>query len=126
MTYVVTERCVSCRYTDCAEICPVDCFWKVEEPAMLVIDPIVCIDCSYCVPACPVHAIWLDEEVPAVYRGWIARNVELLAGAVQWSTKEPAMPGALTLEQVQAREKARGWDVPEPGGGTTGKVIEGG
>src|SRR5688500_7415112 len=99
MTYVVTERCVNCRYTDCAEICPVDCFWKVEEPAMLVIDPIVCIDCSYCVPACPVHAIWLDEEVPAVYRDWIGRNVELLAGAVQWSVKEPAMPGALTLEQ---------------------------
>lgn len=124
MTYVVTERCVNCRYTDCAEICPVSCFYKIEDPAMLVIDPGSCIDCSYCVPACPIKAIWDERELPAPYAEWLEKNKELAAKGEQFSTKEPPMPGALTLEQIQAREKARGWKIDEPRGGTSGQVLE--
>jgi ferredoxin len=51
MTYVVTERCIKCKYTDCVEVCPVDCFREGAE--MLVINPETCIDCAVCEPACP-------------------------------------------------------------------------
>ena len=55
MAYVVTESCIECKYTDCVEICPVDCFH--EGPNFLVIDPEICIDCGVCEPECPVNAI---------------------------------------------------------------------
>lgn len=60
MTYVVVDACIKCKYTDCVEICPVDCFH--EGPNMLVIDPEVCIDCGVCVPECPIDAIKPDTE----------------------------------------------------------------
>jgi len=56
MAYVVTESCIKCKYTDCVDVCPVDCFR--EGPNMLVIDPEECIDCTLCVPECPVEAIF--------------------------------------------------------------------
>lgn len=59
MSHVVTEKCLKCKYTDCVEVCPVDCFHEAEE--FLVIDPEVCIDCGVCVPECPVEAIISDE-----------------------------------------------------------------
>ncbi len=62
MTYVVTEACVKCKYTDCVNVCPVDCF-KVG-PNFLVIDPDECIDCAVCVPECPVDAIYAEEDLP--------------------------------------------------------------
>ena len=62
MTYVVLEQCIRCKYTDCVEVCPVDCFH--EGPNMLVIDPEECIDCSLCVPECPVDAIVSEDDVP--------------------------------------------------------------
>ena len=55
MTHVVTESCIRCKYTDCVDVCPVDCFR--EGPNMLVIDPDECIDCAVCIPECPVNAI---------------------------------------------------------------------
>lgn len=75
MTYVVTDKCIRCKYTDCVEVCPVDCFH--EGPNMLVIDPDGCIDCGLCVPECPVEAILCAEEVPADRRDFIALNAEL-------------------------------------------------
>jgi ferredoxin len=117
MTHVVTGRCIDCRYTDCAEICPVDCFYRIEDPAMLVIDPDGCIDCSYCVPVCPAHAIYLEDAVPEPYQEWTARNAELAPLGVLHSTKIAALPGALTLAQIQERERAQGWDIAEPEGG---------
>ena len=63
MTYVVTESCIRCKYTDCVDVCPVDCFR--EGPNMLVIDPDECIDCAVCIPECPVEAIKAEEDVPA-------------------------------------------------------------
>jgi ferredoxin len=60
MTCVVNETCIRCKYTDCVEVCPVDCFYEGEN--MLVIHPDECIDCGVCEPECPVDAIKLDTE----------------------------------------------------------------
>ena len=70
MAHVVTERCVDCRYTDCCAVCPVDCFYEIQSPAMLVIDPDTCIDCALCVPECPILAIWPVDELPDAYAEW--------------------------------------------------------
>ena len=60
MTYVVTEACIKCKYMDCVEVCPVDCFYEGEN--MLVINPDECIDCGVCEPECPPEAILPDTE----------------------------------------------------------------
>lgn len=75
MTHVVTETCIKCKYTDCVDVCPVDCFR--EGPNMLVIDPDECIDCAVCIPECPVNAIYAEEDVPADQRDFTPLNVEL-------------------------------------------------
>jgi len=62
MTFVVTEKCIKCKYMDCVEPCPVDCFY--EGPESLVINPDECIDCSVCVTECPVNAIYQDIKLP--------------------------------------------------------------
>ena len=116
MTHTVTERCVNCRYTDCATVCPVECFWEIDDPAMLVIDPDVCIDCGLCIPECPVHAIYTEEEVPEPYKGWTQKNADLFEAGTNLTEKKDAMEGAKTLEEIQAWEKEKGWDVSEPGG----------
>ncbi|QXK92315.1 ferredoxin family protein [Neoehrlichia mikurensis] len=61
MTHFVTEKCIKCKYTDCVEVCPVDCFY--EGINMLVIDPEQCIDCGVCIPECPIDAIVTDDAV---------------------------------------------------------------
>jgi NAD-dependent dihydropyrimidine dehydrogenase PreA subunit len=70
MTYVVTDNCIACKYTDCVEVCPVDCFYEGEN--MLVIHPDECIDCGVCEPECPADAIRPDTEPdtekPEVFR----------------------------------------------------------
>lgn len=114
MAHVVTERCVDCRYTDCCAVCPVDCFYEIESPAMLVIDPDTCIDCALCVPECPIHAIWPEEELPEVYKGWVEKNAELFSDGTNIKVKTDALAGALPLDKIQAREKERGWTVKEP------------
>lgn len=80
MTFVVTEACISCKYTDCVDVCPVDAFR--EGPNFLVIDPNECIDCAVCVPECPVAAIYAEEDVPSDQRDFTLLNAEL---ARQWS-----------------------------------------
>jgi len=75
MTYVVTESCIKCKYTDCVDVCPVDCFH--EGPNMLVIDPDECIDCTLCVAECPVEAIFAEDDVPVDQRKYTAINAEL-------------------------------------------------
>ena len=114
MAYVVTERCVDCRYTDCCAVCPVDCFYEIESPAMLVIDPVTCIDCELCVSECPVQAIWPEDELPDAYSDWTDRNGELFGGGVMIKTKKDALPDALSLGQIQAAERERGLQVTEP------------
>lgn len=75
MTFVVTESCIKCKYTDCVEVCPVDCFR--EGPNMLVIDPDECIDCNLCVPECPVDAIYAEDDVPDDQKQFVELNAEL-------------------------------------------------
>jgi ferredoxin len=81
MTHVVTEPCIKCKYTDCVDVCPVDCF--KEGPNMLVIDPDECIDCAVCIPECPVNAIYADVDLPRDQERFTALNAEL---AKQWPT----------------------------------------
>ena len=75
MTYVVVEDCIKCKYTDCVEVCPVDCFH--EGPNFLVIDPEECIDCSLCEPECPIDAIFDEDDVPDDQKQFVALNAEL-------------------------------------------------
>jgi ferredoxin len=88
MTFVVTENCIKCKFTDCVEVCPVDCFH--EGPNFLVIDPDECIDCTLCEPECPANAIVSEDDVPEDQQEFLAVNAEL---AKLWpviaSRKEP-------------------------------------
>ena len=81
MTYVVTENCIQCKFTDCVDVCPVDCF--VEGPNFLAIDPDECIDCTLCEPECPANAIFPEDDVPKGQEHFIALNRELARG---WPT----------------------------------------
>jgi ferredoxin len=92
MAYVVTEACIKCKYTDCVDVCPVDCFH--EGPNFLVIDPESCIDCNLCVAECPVGAIYAEDDVPDDQTAFIALNAEL---AAQWPViieTHPPLPDA--------------------------------
>ncbi|VUZ22707.1 Ferredoxin 1 [uncultured Comamonas sp.] len=94
MTHVVTENCIKCKYTDCVDVCPVDCFR--EGPNMLVIDPDECIDCAVCIPECPADAIFAEEDVPADQLPFIKLNADL-AFAKGWTSitkRKAAMPDA--------------------------------
>ncbi|HKO47651.1 MAG TPA: ferredoxin FdxA [Steroidobacteraceae bacterium] len=96
MTFVVTENCIKCKYTDCVEVCPVDCFHA--GPNFLVIDPDECIDCTLCEPECPVEAIFSEEELPNGQEHFKQLNAEL---AKQWpviTEKEPAPADAKEWE----------------------------
>jgi len=92
MTYVVTESCIKCKYTDCVDVCPVDCFH--EGPNMLVIDPDECIDCTLCVAECPVEAIFAEEDVPEDQRSFtkISRACEGLARTHRKRKTRPPTP----------------------------------
>lgn len=75
MTFVVTENCIKCKYTDCVEVCPVDCFH--EGPNFLVIDPEECIDCTLCEPECPAEAIYSEDDLPEEQSEFLQINEEL-------------------------------------------------
>ena len=79
MSFVVTDNCIRCKYTDCVEVCPVDCFY--EGPNFLVINPDECIDCALCEPECPAAAIFSEDEVPEGQEAFIELNAEL---AEEW------------------------------------------
>ncbi len=79
MTFVVTESCIKSKYTDCVDVCPVDCFH--EGPNFLVIDPDECIDCTLCEPECPVEAIYSEDELPEGQEQFIKLNAEL---SLEW------------------------------------------
>ncbi len=95
MTYVVTESCVKCKYTDCVDVCPVDCFREGEN--MLVIDPDECIDCTLCVAECPVEAIFAEDDVPDDQKEFIALNAQL---AKAWKP---------IIEKIEAPADADDW-----------------
>lgn len=91
MTYIVTEDCVDCKYTDCAAVCPVEAFH--ELPDRLYINAETCIDCDACVPECPVEAIFPDTAVPDHFQDWIAINIEEAPKYPILSGKIPALFG---------------------------------
>ena len=91
MTHIVSDSCIRCKYTDCVDVCPVDCFR--EGPNMLVIDPDECIDCAVCIPECPVNAIYAEEDLPANQLAFIKLNAELaLADGWKSITKRKPAP----------------------------------
>jgi ferredoxin len=101
MTFVVTESCIRCKYTDCVDVCPTDAFR--EGPNFLVIAPDDCIDCAVCVPECPVQAIYAGEDVPPGQQDFTALNAEL---ARQWkpiTRTKPALPDADAWAAVSAK-----------------------
>ncbi len=75
MTHIVTDACIRCKYTDCVDVCPVDCF--KEGPHFLVIDPDECIDCAVCIPECPVNAIYADADLPEEFAAFVELNARL-------------------------------------------------
>ena len=92
MSFVVTEACIRCKYTDCVAACPVECFH--EGPDFLVIDPEVCIDCGVCVPECPVEAIFDEKDLAPEQREYVELNRRL---AAQWpliSAAQEPLPDA--------------------------------
>jgi len=101
MAFVVAEPCVKCKYTDCVEVCPVDAFREGEN--MLVIDPVECIDCQACVPACPTNAIFLDEDVPGQWQEYIAINAKLAKKWPMLQRKKAALPEAEEFKKVDAK-----------------------
>ena len=99
MTYVVTEACIKCKYTDCVEVCPVDCFYEGEN--MLVIHPDECIDCGVCEPECPAEAIIPDTEPEA--DKWLELNTKYAAEWPNITQKLDALPDADA--QAEVKEK---------------------
>ena len=101
MTFVVTESCIKCKYTDCVEVCPVDCFH--EGPNFLVIDPEECIDCTLCEPECPVDAIYPEDDIPEGQEGFLALNDELSRIWPVLTEMKPAPEDAAEWEEVSEK-----------------------
>ena len=89
MTYVVTESCIKCKFTDCVEVCPVDCFYEGEN--MLVIHPDECIDCEACVPECPVEAIFHEDNLPEEWKPFKELNAEMAPQCPSITEKKPPL-----------------------------------
>ena len=107
MTYVVTGACIRCKYTDCVDVCPVDCFR--EGANMLVIEPSECIDCAVCVPECPVDAIVPDTDPRAA--AWLEHN-EQYAGA--WPAITESIGALPDADAWKDREDKDGEFDPSP------------
>ena len=99
MTYVVTDNCIRCKYTDCVDVCPVDCFR--EGTNFLTIDPDECIDCAVCIPECPVNAIYAEEDVPEDQRSFTALNAELSKVWPAITDTKPGLPEAEEFKDVK-------------------------
>jgi ferredoxin len=111
MTYVVTEACIKCKYTDCVEVCPVDCFYEGDN--MLVIHPDECIDCGVCEPECPADAIKPDTE-PGLEK-WLEVNTEFAKSWPNITQKKESPPDAKDFEGVEG--KFDKYFSPKPGAG---------
>jgi ferredoxin len=103
MTYVVTEGCIQCKYTDCVDVCPVDCF--VEGPNFLAIDPEECIDCTLCVAECPAEAIFADDDVPEDQQEYIEINARLAKIWPIITEKKDALPDADKFKDETGKRK---------------------
>ena len=99
MTYVVTEACIKCKYMDCVEVCPVDCFYEGEN--MLVINPDECIDCGVCEPECPPKAIVPDTEKGIDDRdGTAHRGADLTRRLLAYARRQPLRPYRTNVDDL--------------------------
>ncbi|MFN0025197.1 MAG: ferredoxin FdxA [Parvularculaceae bacterium] len=112
MTYVVTDACIRCKYTDCVEVCPVDCFYEGEN--MLVINPDECIDCGVCEPECPVEAIIADTD--DTDGKWTELNTKYAAEWPNITEKADAAPDA--EKYAEEKGKLEKYFSPKPGSGS--------
>ncbi len=96
MTFVVTDACIKCKYTDCVEVCPVDCFYEGEN--MLVIHPDECIDCGVCEPECPIEAIVPESEGVI---DWVEQNRKYAETWPNITTQKAALPEAEAFKDVK-------------------------
>jgi len=101
MTFVVTEACIQCKYTDCVEVCPVDCFH--EGPNFLVINPTECIDCGVCVPECPSNAIVDEGDLAPDQQIYLALNDELSRTWPVISASKAPLPDADDWRDVRGK-----------------------
>lgn len=111
MTYVVTEACIRCKYMDCVEVCPVDCFYEGDN--MLVIHPDECIDCGVCEPECPAEAIKADTETGLDQ--WLDLNAKYAQSWPNITIKRDAPADADEMQGVE--DKFGKFFSPEPGQG---------
>ena len=102
MTFVVTEACIKCKYTDCVEVCPVDCFY--EGPNFLVIHPDECIDCGLCEPECPIEAISADDELPDDQIEFIEINAKLADVYPNISEAKAPLPEADEYKDIKEKK----------------------
>lgn len=101
MTHVVTEACIRCKHTDCVEVCPVDAFR--EGPNFLVIDPGECIDCTLCIPECPVAAIVPEDELSLEQEQYLALNARLAGAWPVIVESKPSLPDAEAWADVRPK-----------------------
>src|SRR5579883_2632007 len=112
MTYIVNDNCIKCKYMDCVEVCPVDCFYEGEN--MLVINPDECIDCGVCEPECPPEAIKADTE--SGLEKWLSVNAEY---AKTWpNISQKGEPPADAKEMQGVPDKFEKFFSPNPGQGS--------
>ena len=100
MPYVVTEACIKCKYTDCVEVCPVDCFYEGDN--MLAINPDECIDCGICEPECPVDAIKSDADFEDNdLKFWLDLNTKYSKVWPNITEKKEPLPDAENFSEVK-------------------------
>ena len=109
MTYVVNENCIGCKYTDCVEVCPVDCFY--EGPEFLVIHPDECIDCGLCVPECPIEAIYPDDELPNNQIEFVEINAKLADVYENITESKEPLPDADNFKDVENKKQFLNIDI---------------
>ncbi|NJK88055.1 MAG: ferredoxin family protein [Myxococcales bacterium] len=111
MAFVVAEPCIKCKYTDCVDVCPVDCFHEGQN--MLVIDPDECIDCGACEPECPTTAIFSEDDLPEKWSEFVELNRRLASGWPVISSKKDPLPEADQFKEVEGKRA----DLDERAGG---------
>jgi ferredoxin len=99
MAHIVAEPCIKCKYTDCVDVCPVDCFH--EGVNFLVIDPDTCIDCGLCVPECPTEAIFAEEDLPEKWADYVEINEQYTAEWPVIAEKKDPLPEADEFKDVE-------------------------
>ena len=106
MPHVVTNKCVGCKYTDCVEVCPVACFYEMDN--QVVIHPDDCIDCTACVSECPVEAIYAEADVPEQFQADIEFN-SVQAKQIKDSGKEAIVKKKEPLPTAAQRKAELGY-----------------